>query len=60
MHQGPGYRVYYSKIQNSIILLLCGGTKRTQAKDIDKAHQYLEDFKLREKKYGKKMGRAFN
>jgi putative addiction module killer protein len=44
---GPGYRVYYGQDGNTLILLLCGGTKRTQAKDIEKAHAYWKDYKAR-------------
>ena len=44
---GPGYRIYYSMIENVVILLLCAGSKRTQQKDIDKAVDYLQDFKGR-------------
>ena len=34
---GPGYRVYLTRIGSQIVLLLAGGTKRTQQKDIDRA-----------------------
>jgi putative addiction module killer protein len=34
---GPGYRVYYTKIGKTIYLLLCGGDKDTQQKDIQRA-----------------------
>jgi putative addiction module killer protein len=44
---GPGYRVYYGQEGDTLILLLCGGTKRTQAKDIEKAHAYWKDYKAR-------------
>lgn len=44
---GPGYRVYYGQDGNTLILLLCGGTKRTQAKDVEKAHAYWKDDKAR-------------
>ena len=40
-----GYRVYYSISGKQIILLLCGGSKRTQQKDIDKAVEYLKKVK---------------
>ena len=46
---GPGYRVYYSLEDGEIILLHIGGTKRTQDADIDKAVEYLKDFKARTK-----------
>ena len=44
---GPGYRVYYAQDGVTLILLLCGGTKRTQDKDIEKAHAYWKDYKAR-------------
>jgi putative addiction module killer protein len=31
---GPGYRVYYKKVRQTVIVLLAGGDKRTQNKDI--------------------------
>jgi len=37
IHYGPGYRVYYKDTGKEIILLLCGGDKDTQQKDIAKA-----------------------
>jgi putative addiction module killer protein len=36
---GPGYRLYYTISGNKIILLLCGGDKRTQKADIKKAQK---------------------
>ena len=42
---GPGYRVYYSKIGSVLLLLLCGGSKRTQEEDIDSAVAYLKKYK---------------
>jgi len=36
---GPGYRVYYKDTGKEIIILLCGGDKTTQKKDIEKARQ---------------------
>ena len=47
---GPGYRVYFSRRGNVIVLLLCGGDKRTQQKDIKRAKAYFEDFKARSAK----------
>jgi putative addiction module killer protein len=37
IHHGPGYRVYFQRRGSTIIVLLCGGDKRTQAKDIKTA-----------------------
>ena len=44
---GPGYRVYFGIVGFQVILLLCGGDKRSQAADIDKAVTFLADFKKR-------------
>ena len=37
IHHGPGYRVYFSRRHLTLIVLLCGGDKSTQAKDIKAA-----------------------
>jgi putative addiction module killer protein len=44
---GPGYRVYYAMIGSECVLLLCGGDKRKQAADIERALQYPKDYKGR-------------
>jgi putative addiction module killer protein len=44
---GPGYRVYCAMIGSTCVLLLCGGDKRTQSSDIERALQYLKDYKER-------------
>lgn len=41
---GSGYRIYYGEDGDSIILLLSGGDKDTQSKDIKKAQQYWQDY----------------
>ena len=46
---GPGYRVYYSKVGKRVVLLLAGGDKATQDKDLDNAVANLQDFKRRYK-----------
>ncbi len=47
---GPGYRLYYAQDGKTLIVLLRGGDKRTQAKDIEKAHEYWKDYKARKPK----------
>jgi putative addiction module killer protein len=42
---GPGYRVYYARHGDVLILLLCGGDKSTQQSDIDKAHRLAEQWR---------------
>jgi len=37
IHYGPGYRVYFMKRGKTLIVLLCGGNKSTQSKDIKAA-----------------------
>ncbi|MBK8760415.1 MAG: type II toxin-antitoxin system RelE/ParE family toxin [Sulfuritalea sp.] len=37
IHYGPGYRVYFKRTGMEIVILLAGGDKSTQAKDIKKA-----------------------
>ena len=41
---GPGYRVYFTKKEEKIIILLIGGDKSTQSKDIEKAQQLLKEL----------------
>ena len=41
---GPGYRIYFSEVDNVIMILLCAGDKSTQSKDIKKAKEYLKDL----------------
>ena len=47
---GPGYRVYFARPGQVIVLLLCGGDKRTQQRDIKRAKAYFEDYKARSAK----------
>jgi putative addiction module killer protein len=46
---GPGYRVYYGKFETAIVILLCGGSKKSQRKDIQLAQAYWADFQRRAK-----------
>ena len=45
---GPGYRVYYARSGPTVMLLLCGGAKRTQDADIDHACDYWRDWQSRD------------
>ena len=49
---GPGYRVYYARAGDALILLLCGGDKSTQSSDIRLAIAYWHDYREREKGEG--------
>ena len=42
---GPGYRVYFGQKGRTLVVLLCGGDKRTQDRDIRQAKQYWREFK---------------
>lgn len=44
---GPGYRVYFGEEGDTIVILLCGGDKSTQSKDIAMAHEYWADYRRR-------------
>ena len=41
---GSGYRVYYKKVRQTVIVLLAGGDKRTQAKDIKTAQRLAQNL----------------
>lgn len=47
---GPGYRVYLGKDSEKTIILLGGGTKKRQQKDIDNTQQHWKNYKERKKK----------
>lgn len=42
---GPGYRVYFARQGGAIVLLLCGGDKRTQQRDIRRAYEIAEKLR---------------
>lgn len=44
LYLGPGYRVYHLRDGEQIIVLLCGGDKGSQTRDIQKAIRYAEDY----------------
>ena len=44
IHEGQGYRVYFRQNGQEIILLLCGGNKKTQQRDIRRAHEIMKEI----------------
>ena len=49
LHLGPGYRIYFGQEKQTLVILLMGGDKQTQERDILKAQEYWKDY-LRRKK----------
>ena len=47
-HIGAGYRVYFGRHGQAVVILLCGGSKRSQATDIKTAKEYWQDWKRRQ------------
>lgn len=47
-HLGAGYRVYFARHGQTMVILLCGGTKKTQPADIKTAKKYWADWKRRQ------------
>lgn len=45
VNYGPGYRVYFTKRGTALVLLLCGGDKRSQSKDIAKAKRLAAEYR---------------
>lgn len=45
LHLGPGYRIYFGKIKDTVVIILCGGDKRSQERDIDKAKEFWQLYK---------------
>ena len=48
-HLGAGYRVYFGRHGQTVVILLCGGAKKSQPADIKTAKTYWEDWKRRQK-----------
>jgi putative addiction module killer protein len=42
---GPGYRVYFGRDGETLVILLTGGTKKRQQRDIEAAHSYWRDYR---------------
>jgi putative addiction module killer protein len=46
-HIGQGFRMYFGRHGDSVVVLLCGGTKKSQSRDVTLAKQYWADWKRR-------------
>ena len=46
---GPGYRIYFGRDGEKLVILLTGGTKKRQQRDIELAQSYWKDYKARKK-----------
>ncbi len=46
---GPGYRIYFGRDGDTLVVLLTAGTKKRQSKDIDQAKEFWADYKQRKK-----------
>ena len=42
---GPGYRIYFGPDGETLVILLTGGTKKRQQRDIEAAHAFWQDYK---------------
>ncbi|MDP2803729.1 MAG: type II toxin-antitoxin system RelE/ParE family toxin [Phreatobacter sp.] len=43
VHAGPGYRIYFTRRGEEIVILLCGGDKSSQARDIEAARRLAQE-----------------
>ncbi len=48
IHTGAGYRIYYGREGDRVVILLCGGDKGTQKRDIQRAEEYWRDYRSQE------------
>ena len=44
---GPGFRIYFGRERDAVVVLLSGGDKSTQARDIERARDYWRDYRRR-------------
>jgi putative addiction module killer protein len=45
IHFGPGFRVYFGREGQTVVILLCGGDKGSQDRDIERAQDYWRDYR---------------
>jgi len=45
IHYGPGYRIYFQRRGNLVVVLLCGGGKSTQTRDIAAARKLANEWR---------------
>lgn len=50
IHLGAGYRLYFGKDHDKLVIMLCGGSKRSQECDIEKAKKYWQFYKELQKR----------
>lgn len=50
IHSGPGYRIYFGKVKDVVVLLLTAGLKASQKQDLKKAKSYWKEFQKRKTK----------
>lgn len=46
IHFGPGYRVYFCRHQRQVVVLLCGGDKGSQTRDINTAKRLAHEWRV--------------
>jgi putative addiction module killer protein len=47
IHLGPGYRLYFGRPGDRVVILLCGGDKGSQARDVERAREFWRDYRSR-------------